>query len=92
MLQGHTQFSPDVDRHTTLVILGDARNNNSLSRATFLHRVQEEAERILWLNPERQALWDSGDSIMSEYALYCDRVLECRNLQQLKQIVRELAF
>ena len=90
--QFYTQFGSDVDRHTTIIVLGDARNNNSPSRSQFLHRLQEQAERIIWLNPERQALWDSGDSIMSAYALYCDRVLECRNLQQLKELVRELAI
>ena len=89
--QFYTQFGSDVDRHTTIIILGDARNNNSPSRAQFLHRLQGQAERIIWLNPERQALWDSGDSIMSVYAPACDRVLECRNLHQLKEIVRELA-
>lgn len=89
--QFYTQFGSDVDRHTTILILGDARNNNSPSRGQFLHRLQEQAERIIWLNPERQALWDSGDSIVSTYALYCDSVRECRNLPQLKEIVRELA-
>jgi hypothetical protein len=86
----YAQFAGDVDRHTTIFILGDARNNNSPARAQFLHRIQQQAERILWLNPERKALWDSGDSLMSAYALYCDQVLECRNLQQLKEIVRAL--
>ncbi|MBI3661035.1 VWA domain-containing protein, partial [Candidatus Acetothermia bacterium] len=87
----YTQFGSDVDRHTTIIVLGDARNNNAPSRSQFLHRLQEQTERIIWLNPERQTLWDSGDSIMSVYALSCDRALECRNLQQLKEIVRELA-
>ncbi len=89
--QFHAHVAPDVNRHTTIVILGDARNNNSPSRAQYLQRVQEQAERIIWLNPERKALWNSGDSIINDYALYCDRVLECRSLQQLKEIVRELA-
>ncbi|MBI1741659.1 VWA domain-containing protein [Candidatus Acetothermia bacterium] len=89
--QFYTQFGSDVDRHTTIIVLGDARNNNAPSRSQFLHRLQEQTERIIWLNPERQTLWDSGDSIMSVYALSCDRALECRNLQQLKEIVRELA-
>jgi uncharacterized protein with von Willebrand factor type A (vWA) domain len=89
--QFYKEFGSDLDRHTTIIILGDARNNHSPACTRFLHRLQEQAERLLWLNPERQALWDSGDSIVSSYALYCDRVLECRNLQQLKEIVRELA-
>lgn len=88
--QFYKKFSTDIDRHTTLIILGDARNNNSPARAQYLQRVQEQAERLIWLNPERLALWDSGDSIVSEYAPYCERVLECRNLQQLKEIVHEL--
>jgi hypothetical protein len=45
----------------------------------------------LWLNPEPKAYWGSGDSIIDQYAPFCDGVFECRNLGQLKAFVDELA-
>jgi len=40
-----------------------------------------------WLTPEPRAYWDSGDSIVGEYANYCDEVVECRTLRQLERFV-----
>jgi hypothetical protein len=90
--QLYSEFGADVDRHTTVVILGDARNNQAPPRTLWLRRLRDRARHIIWLNPERRALWDSGDSMVSRYATHCDRVLECRNLQQLRAVVRELTW
>ena len=40
--------------------------------------------------PEPAYSWDTGDSIVSEYAKHCDKMVECRNLRQLKEFVEEL--
>ena len=37
-----------------------------------------------------RADWDTGDSIMSAYAPWCDRVFEVRNLRQLAACVDEI--
>ncbi len=42
---------------------------------------------MYWLNPEPRGYWDTGDSIVSEYGIYCDGVYECRNLRQLERFV-----
>lgn len=90
--QFYSQFGNEVDRHTMVMILGDARTNYAAAQAQWLQRLREQAERVMWLNPERKALWDSGDSIMSTYAPHCDRVVECRNLEQLRKAVREMTL
>jgi len=36
------------------------------------------------LNPEPRDYWGSGDSIVGEYAVHCDDVVECRTLRQLE--------
>jgi len=45
------------------------------------------APRPYWLNPEPTSYWNSGDSIVNQYAPYCDRVIECRTLRQLEAFV-----
>ena len=52
---------------------------------------RRRARHVYWLNPEPRAYWDSGDSIVGEYAVHCDDVVECRTLRQLEQFVGELA-
>ena len=46
---------------------------------------------MYWLNPEPRDYWGSGDSIVDEYAVHCDAVVECRTLRQLERFVGELA-
>jgi uncharacterized protein with von Willebrand factor type A (vWA) domain len=89
--QFYSEWGNEVDRHTMIVILGDARTNYAAPQMQWLQRLHGQAEKIIWLNPERRSLWDSGDSVMSTYRPYCARTLECRNLEQLRKVVRELA-
>ena len=42
-------------------------------------------------SPAMKAENCSGDSIVGEYAIHCDEVVECRTLRQLEQFVGELA-
>jgi len=53
--------------------------------------MKARARHVYWLNPEPRAYWNSGDSIVGEYANYCDEVVECRTLRQLERFVGELA-
>ncbi len=79
----------DLNKHTTLVILGDARNNYAPPRAELLEDFHQRAERVIWLNPENRGLWNGGDSVMSAYEPYCNHLYECRTLKQLRLIVEE---
>jgi|GEM_PF-5084769 len=81
-----------INPHSTVVILGDARNNRAPSQVQKLKQVFQRCGRVLWLNPERRALWDTGDSIQGVYAPYCHHVFECQNLFQLRKIVDEMPF
>lgn len=88
--QFYSQWGSEIDRHSMVVILGDARTNYAAAQVQWLQRLRGQAHSVIWLNPERKSLWDSGDSVMSLYAPYCDRVLECRNVEQLRKVVREM--
>jgi len=84
------QWGAQVRKRTSVIILGDGRNNYHASRAWVLTSIRQQARHLYWLNPEPRYSWDTGDSIISEYAQHCDKMVECRNLRQLKDFVEEL--
>jgi uncharacterized protein len=85
------RWGDDVTSRATVLVLGDARNNYHASGAWVLQELQRQARHVYWLNPEPRQYWGSGDSIVDEYAVHCDAVVECRTLRQLERFVSELA-
>lgn len=81
------RFGRELGPKSTVLVLGDARNNNRPPREHNLEKIAERARRTLWLNPEALVYWDSGDSIASLYAAHVDEMVEVRNLRQLEQFV-----
>jgi len=84
------RYGSEVTSKTNLIILGDARSNYHPGEAELLKQLQRRAHRVFWLNPEPEAYWGTGDSIIGEYAPFCDGVFECRTLRQLNAFVDEL--
>ena len=83
----HASHLDVIDSRTTVIILGDARNNYNAPNEWVLRDVQERAKQVIWLNPENRSTWGFGDSEMSRYGPFCDVVEECRNLRQLYRVV-----
>jgi len=81
-----------VDNKTTVIILGDARNNYNDARAWCIRDIQNKAKNLVWLNPESPSAWGFGDSVMDRYLPYCDVVEECRNLRQLSKVVDQIVL
>jgi uncharacterized protein len=79
-----------INKRTTVIVLGDARNNYNLPHDWCLREIRQRAKRIIWLNPESRNTWGFGDSEMDRYAVHCDLVEECRNLNQLYHVVDRL--
>ncbi len=86
----HRRYARELTPRSTVVVLGDARNNYRRSNAWVLEDVKRRARRVLWLNPEPVHLWGSGDSIALSYARFCDEMVEVRNLKQLGDFVERL--
>ena len=84
------KYGKDIGPKTTVLILGDARNNYHASQSWILKEAQHKARKLYWLNPEPRAYWDTGDSILGEYATYCDGAYEVRNLRQLEAFIEKL--
>src|SRR5437016_6360742 len=79
-----------LDRRTTVLVLGDARNNYNDPQAWALRLIRERVKGVIWLNPEGQWGWGVGDSVMPLYAPACDVVRECRTIGQLGEVVDDL--
>jgi len=88
----HRNHLAAVTRHTTVIILGDARNNYNLPHEWVLREIRQRAKQLIWLNPENRVTWGFGDSEMDRYLPYCDVVEECRNLNQLYRVVDRMVL
>lgn len=84
-------YGRELTPRSTVIIAGDARNNYRDSRDRHLAEIADKCQSLYWLNPEPRAYWDSGDSVMSRYAKFCDDVFEVRNLRQLEEFVERVA-
>ncbi len=85
------RYGSTLTKKTNLIVLGDARSNYHAGEPEVLRSLRRRAHRVFWLNPEPRSYWGTGDSIIGEYAPYCDGVFECRTLRQLKEFVDHLA-
>jgi uncharacterized protein with von Willebrand factor type A (vWA) domain len=84
------RYGAEVDARSTLIVMGDARNNYREPGLAAFRGLAERSRRLYWLNPEPRADWDTTDSIMAAYAPACDRVFEVRTLRQLTACVDEI--
>jgi uncharacterized protein with von Willebrand factor type A (vWA) domain len=78
-----------LNRGTTLIIVGDGRNNYYDPRLEIFSLMTRRASRTIWLNPEAPHLWH-GDSDMPKYAPLCTNVLKVGNLRELANAVDAL--
>jgi uncharacterized protein with von Willebrand factor type A (vWA) domain len=100
-LDGHSDYGRALSRfhlehldaltpRTTVLVLGDARNNHRQANDWVLGEIRRRARQVFWLNPEPRRFWDTGDSIASRYAQHVNGMVEVRNLAQLATFVDEL--
>jgi uncharacterized protein with von Willebrand factor type A (vWA) domain len=86
------RYGKQLTPRTTVIITGDARNNYRPPRDRVLGDIARASRALVWLNPEPQAYWDTGDSAMSHYAAHCTSVHEVRTLRQLEEFIEELTI
>jgi uncharacterized protein len=76
---------------TTVLVIGDGRNNYNRPNDWVLKEIRRKAKQLVWLNPESRMTWGYGDSEMPHYAPHCTVVEECRNINQLYQLIDRIA-
>lgn len=91
MLQDfNSHVMKDVDNKTTIIILGDARNNYGDPKSEILKEMYDKAKRVIWLNPEPKSSWTVGDAEMKKYAPCCHQTDVCNSLTHLERVVSNL--
>jgi uncharacterized protein len=80
----------DLDRHTTVIILGDGRSNYSNPRLDIMREISHRARAVIWLNPEPETYWGQGDSRMDQYKRFCNVAKVCNTLNQLERIIEDV--
>ena len=90
LLDLRAQVGTEIDRHSTLIFLGDARCNFYDPRVDVLKGLARRVRQVFWLNPESRDRWGEGDSVMSHYAPHCLRVDVCRDLQDIERFADRL--
>lgn len=80
----------EVDNRTTIIMLGDARNNYGDPRTDLLRQLHARSRQLIWLNPENRARWGSGDSEMKRYRPYCTWAEPVQSLAQLERFISHL--
>jgi uncharacterized protein with von Willebrand factor type A (vWA) domain len=81
-----------LTKRTTLIIMGDARSNYLHPEDRILEEMRERCRRVIWLNPEPESIWNTGDSEMYAYKPHCHELRPCRNLNQLIEFIEELVL
>ena len=78
-----------LNGRTTLIVVGDGRNNYNDPRLDIFSLMSRRASRTIWLNPEPPIMWH-GDSDMPKYAPFCNDVVKVGNLKELVSAVDSL--
>ena len=85
-------YMDSLNKKTTLIIVGDGRSNHFNPQDQILGEMRDKCRRVVWLNPEPERFWNSGDSEMNLYKAYCHEVRPCQNLRQLTAFIQELVL
>lgn len=87
LLDLKNDYMDKIDNKTTVILLGDARNNNLAPQTEVMKLLYKRAKRVIWLTPEMESFWGTGDSEMLKYKPYCHIVKECNTITHLEQMV-----
>lgn len=83
-------YMDTVDHRTTLIMVGDGRNNYNDPQLDIFKTMARRSRRTIWINPEPPMQWGSGDSDMHLYAPLADDVVMAATLGELTEAVDHL--
>lgn len=79
-----------VTRRTTVLVIGDGRNNFNAANTWALEDLKRKAKRVVWICTEPKANWGFGDSEMTSYARAVSQVVTVQTLSDLERIATQL--
>ncbi|HOJ10977.1 MAG TPA: VWA domain-containing protein [Clostridiales bacterium] len=72
-----------LDKHTIVLIIGDARNNRNDAGINYLKQIKNRSKSIIWLNPEEKLKWNTGDSIIGKYKPIVNAVYQTNTFKEI---------
>ena len=79
-----------LGRRTTVVVLGDGRNNGRSAKASALEEIAARARQLIWITPEPKWGWTLGGCDMPLYERICTRVEVVRTAEELGAVAETL--
>ncbi|MFL5759518.1 MAG: VWA domain-containing protein [Thermomicrobiales bacterium] len=76
---------------TTLLILGDARNNGNDPNLPALAELRHRCRHVIWLTPEQRGTWSLAGCDLPRYATHCDLVATVRTPHDLERVVATIS-
>ncbi len=77
---------------TTLLILGDGRNNGRDPRMDVLIELRRRGRRVVWLTPEGRGSWRLAGCDLPRYEAVCDLVTTVRTPADVERMVTGLTW
>ncbi len=85
-----SEYGDALGKKTSVLVLGDARNNNQDPGLESFIRIKERSRNLFWLNPDKKHLWTWSDSIATLYQSYCDEMKEVNSFLDLSEFIDRL--
>jgi uncharacterized protein with von Willebrand factor type A (vWA) domain len=85
-----TRHADAIDRRTTVLILGDGRSNRSDPRLDLFAELADRSKRVVWLAPEPEGMWGTGDSCLLQYRPFCAHMASCRTALDIERAIDEV--
>ena len=76
-----------LDKHTIVLIIGDARNNRNNTGINYLKQIKSRSKSIIWLNPEEKSKWNTGDSIIQKYKPVVNEIYQTNTFKQVMEFL-----
>jgi uncharacterized protein len=78
-----------IDGRTTVLVLGDGRSNQSDPRLDLFAELASRAKRVVWLSPEGEGRWGTGDSALLQYRPFCTHLGHAATAADLERAIDE---
>ena len=79
-----------VTRRTTVLVIGDGRNNYNPPNEWALEDIRRKARRLVWISPEPRSSWGLGDSEMHRYGRHVSQLAVVTSLADLARLAEEI--
>jgi uncharacterized protein with von Willebrand factor type A (vWA) domain len=79
-----------ITRRTTVLVIGDGRNNYNAANDWALRDLKQKARRVIWICSEDRRSWGFGDSEMARYARQCTQTVVVQSLGDLARVAEQL--